>query len=519
MLNQLVTRSDKDHPWTYSPVKYWPPNNEKLSFFAITYGPAVENGVSLVTDDGTSYTGYPAFKVTPPTSPSQQKDIGVASALNHTQEDGAVPLTFNHAMAKVKFSAKYTSLTNADLNVSIEKIEFTNLYESNTLRIVAQNPGFQWDVFDASNNPARANYTLTQTDNTLANNTLLNRTTPTTISTEDGTLMLIPQKDPSGAKLKVSFKMEGIDFVREVEPSIDFAAGESYVYALNLDQLVWKYGYTGAEQTFTAPKTGTYKLEVWGASGFASYNPGNGGYSVGNVDLNVGDVLSVYVGGTPPSEKVGGYNGGGSSANTNSDYASRAGGGATDIRIEGTTLFHRLIVAGGGGGGTRLISNKTHNYTGGAGGGTSGIDGTAQTYAGRGIGGTQTAGGVGGSYNSSQSGLPGNPGTFGVGGSHTDGRAGAGGGGWYGGGTGGSGYLYVCAGGGGSGWVFTANTYTAWQSGNPTDASQYQVPTTYYLTDAATVAGSVTNGMPNPTATGSMTGNTGNGYARITRLN
>ncbi|MDR2388777.1 MAG: fimbrillin family protein [Tannerellaceae bacterium] len=46
--------------------------------------------------------------MTPPTSPSQQKDIGVASALERTQSKGAVPLTFNHAMHKVKFSARYT---------------------------------------------------------------------------------------------------------------------------------------------------------------------------------------------------------------------------------------------------------------------------------------------------------------------------------------------------------------------------------------------------------------------------
>lgn len=60
----------------------------------------------------------------------------------------------------------------------------------------------------------------------------------------------------------------------------------------------------------------------------------------------------------------GGYNGGG-----NASYRGGTGGGATDIRINGTTLYDRVIVAGGGGG-----ANTAAN--GGNGGGTSGKNGT-----------------------------------------------------------------------------------------------------------------------------------------------
>lgn len=115
-------------------------------------------------------------------------------------------------------------------------------------------------------------------------------------------------------------------------------------------------GYTGDVQTYVVPETGTYKLEVWGAQGGINTvgvsEGGKGGYSAGEVYLEQGTKLYIYVGETPTYTGTdglqhGGFNGGGSG------YASstgRAGGGATDIRINNDSLYARAIVAGGGGG-------------------------------------------------------------------------------------------------------------------------------------------------------------------------
>jgi len=71
------------------------------------------------------------------------------------------------------------------------------------------------------------------------------------------------------------------------------------------------FDYTGAIQTFIAPKTGIYKLETWGAQGGNATDGTNtarggyGSYSVGEVLLQQGDILYVNVGGQD------GYNGGG----------------------------------------------------------------------------------------------------------------------------------------------------------------------------------------------------------------
>lgn len=158
------------------------------------------------------------------------------------------------------------------------------------------------------------------------------------------------------------------------------------------------FNYTGGVQTFTAPYSGTYKLEVWGAQGGSvqdKYNPsivgtgGKGGYSYGSVNLNKGDTLYICVGGqgsirnTPGSgdnygNAAGGYNGGGNgwvrdaSADGNVPAAGGGGGathiGKTNATLVNTTSTNVLIVAGGGGGGA--IGQLSNGCNGGAGGGT-----------------------------------------------------------------------------------------------------------------------------------------------------
>jgi len=71
---------------------------------------------------------------------------------------------------------------------------------------------------------------------------------------------------------------------------------------------------------------------------------GRGGYAVGDVNLQKGDTLYIYVGGQPDGWE-GGFNGGGA-GNISANATASGGGGATDIRIGTDSLFSRVIVAG-----------------------------------------------------------------------------------------------------------------------------------------------------------------------------
>lgn len=263
---------------------------------------------------------------------------------------------------------------------------------------------------------------------------------------------------------------------------------------------VMDFAYTGTSQAISLPR-GQYIIECWGAQGgsYSSYYGGAGGYSVGTITLtkNYTD-LYIYVGGQPEAttstgETPGGFNGGGKGCSRTYNYSSygQGGGGATDVRIGKNDLYARVIVAGGGGG-SSSENSLTTKYGGGTTGGSSAS----------GYGATQTAAGTNGSF--------GQGGSATTSGTNYNYGSGGGGGGWYGGGAC-SNYSdstnYQGYNGGGSGYVYTSATAANYPSGNYVNSS-------YYLTNAQTIAGNQSFKSPDGT---NETGHTGNGFCRITR--
>ncbi len=217
-----------------------------------------------------------------------------------------------------------------------------------------------------------------------------------------------------------------------------------------ISKIDFEYDYTGSVQNFTAPVSGTYKVELWGAQG-GGEKGGMGGYTSGLITLVKGEKLFVNVGQKGPANatttNVGGYNGGGYSGN-NSGAKSYGGGGATDVRLvagswnDAKSLNSRIMVAAGGAGTASALTTLA-----GGGGGLIGINGTSSdatfnTSAYLPIGSNQT--GVGFAYETTK-----RQGAFGYAiQSNTTGWGGGGGGGYYGGsnghgttGSGGSSYI------------------------------------------------------------------------------
>ena len=295
-----------------------------------------------------------------------------------------------------------------------------------------------------------------------------------------------------------------IDDTTDVRGSITVTESSGkYTYTPNLviNPIEYSFDYTGAVQEITL-QPGTYKLEVWGAQGGDNTNAsaaGKGGYSTGIYTVSATTTLYIYVGGkgniytTSGGGAIGGWNGGG--AAYASAWGRGSGGGATDISLVGgdctltsnryirTTASYndRIIVAGGGGGATGLTDGMTTESAGSAGygGGSLGGAGTSVsgTGQGRGAGGSSTSAGTNTSYSAGN-------GSFGYGGSGTSSFTAAGGGGGYYGGAAGSGA------GGGSGYVSSS------------------------LDERQTIAGNQPFTDPDGTT---VTGHSGNGYARITK--
>lgn len=241
-------------------------------------------------------------------------------------------------------------------------------------------------------------------------------------------------------------------------------------------QVEFTFNYTGAPQTVTVPEGATRAfIDIFGARGgnvctiTCPFRYGGfGGRATGNLSVTPGDVITVMVGGQggdvwPPGGSgapcgdqlnagAGGFNGGGAGG---SGYCPGAGGGgATDIRIGGADLAHRVRIAGGGGGASNLSCAP--------GGGTSG-------NGGRGGGLTGTPGRCGGGAAGDQSGQSGS-GQLGQGSAGSAGSpvrppnpmdtrvGGGGGGGGYYGGAGGA----AESGGGGGGSGSAASATSSW---------------------------------------------------------
>ena len=252
------------------------------------------------------------------------------------------------------------------------------------------------------------------------------------------------------------------------------------------------YTYTGRVESFTAPVSGQYKMECWGASGASIYpnvsylKPGLGGYSIGNLNASSNEILYVCVG---SSGAYGAY-----SYNNNLGYSLRLGspgGGATHISINSGGELKNfsshptdILLVAGGGGGVDIISGK--KASGGYGGGTEGGAGASTDGTYIGTGGTANAGGK---TNFQYQGVNGSFGLGGVGWESNNDYAAQGGSGWYGGGGGCS--STVGTAGGGSGHVNSS-----------------------LLSNAQTIAGN--QSFPSPNG-GTETGHSGHGECIISQ--
>ena len=243
---------------------------------------------------------------------------------------------------------------------------------------------------------------------------------------------------------------------KKVKCNLYFYSGET----------VFNFDYTGAEQTFIAPVSGTYKLETWGAQGGDAknnYYGGYGGYSTGIIFLSNKQNIYINTGGAGYKDDdynkstlaLGGYNGGGNGCGWN-DKLATSGGGATHIAIKSGLLISlepykdNILMVSGGGGGSGFQNSKLGGGKGGSGGGYIGNTGSTdkdynELYINNGA--TQNSGGNYKKYVDYTFYYS----AFGLGGGAMldNGNSSGGGGGYYGGG---GGNLFMGA-GGGSGYI------------------------------------------------------------------
>jgi hypothetical protein len=315
------------------------------------------------------------------------------------------------------------------------------------------------------------------------------------------TFRLLPLFHPNlGIRLTHNQKLCSMKQSLQTVKSVLFGAGLVAFSAASYAQIQTdSLNFTGGIQTYTVPCGVTsINIEAYGAQGGTGATGGNastggfgglGGYASGTLDVTPGQVLNIFVGGAGTT--LAGFNGGGNGGSQNAG----AGGGATDVRMNGTNASDRILVAGGGGGGGRAGCEAANvaGGNGGSGGGVAGQDGTAAAtsggFAGGGFGGTVGAGGAAGIGCSGFLGAPGSTST------NENGANGGAGqscccfslGSIPGGGGGGGGYIGGSGGGGGSAGTTGCSGNDKGAGGGGAGGSSYN--------GGMTVAGTVTNGI------------------------
>lgn len=151
-------------------------------------------------------------------------------------------------------------------------------------------------------------------------------------------------------------KLEKIEIKDMTKQAVFFEADafSTYILITKIEytgEKLWSYGFTGDVQTFTAPVSGEYVFECYGAGTDKS----KGSFAKGTIGLKKNETVSLYVGGQNSTFNGGGEGGkvwhsaSNSQGSFQGDVVSAHGCGATDVRL-GEALENRLIVAGGGGG-------------------------------------------------------------------------------------------------------------------------------------------------------------------------
>ena len=435
--------------------------------------------------------------------------IGFASISTTLIINGNARVSENTDDFSVIFTAASLDGTDVYAN-AIDNTKKVITFETNELKTLNQTSILTYEVTNNSSNyDAEVQVNCKVKDNSTAKYT--------SIKNEfEGNTTKVLAKETLNGMLTVTLNKTSIEEVRE-----------EYVCVLTFNALErdslgydgpteWTFDYTGGEQTFEVPVTGTYKLETWGAqggNGTNSYIGGYGGYSTGQICLNRSKKIYINIGGSGKTGTcaAGGYNGGGISGDQESTAGS--GGGATHIAsITGilsslkNNINSILIVSGSGGGGGYYSGG--YYGIGGSGGGYIGNNGTSSKEADRrGMGGTQITGGVTPFYANNFAKFDNFNGNFGQGGTYNNSSAGSrisggGGSGYYGGSFGGD---WGAGGGGGSGYIgnslLTNKLMYCYNCTESTEESTKTISTT------------CTSATPTENCAKS-----GNGYARITLI-
>ena len=264
-------KSEKiDNEWRPNDrLYYWPAATYRLSFFG--YAPyndyKYSDGTSLsdyMKISGATAVGAPIITYTAPVDITKQVDLLTADSLD---VPGAfhkpVPMTFKHALSGVCFTAKTKGKV-----ITIKDVQLTGVYNNGTYAI--GDPS--WTL-----NTTKSDYSFPTTHTVNSSAVVIN-------NSNDSVFFMLPQILPSGAKLVVTYLLNGA----EKTATADFSGktwvmGKVYTYNLTIDASNITYTFTVTPIGETDAETVTYTVKSTKTVDYGGYQ------DVEDVDYTVDD--------------------------------------------------------------------------------------------------------------------------------------------------------------------------------------------------------------------------------------
>ncbi|MFI3286005.1 MAG: fimbrillin family protein [Rikenellaceae bacterium] len=236
MRNKLVEHvGDK---WVYkSPQEWTTEPNELISFFAYAPFASDYNGITIVEESDK----MPTIRYQVPQENTLQPDLMVAKpAYNRVKDQGAVGLTFRHALAAISFSVK------GDASRKITAVTLSNIVAAATLSLDSSD--IDWGA------PAK------RSDQSYNLGIKEGSTAPgfggvsSSITASNGYLMMIPQDITDVTiEVKVEDEVESIDL--NFESGSEWIAGAKYNYIIDLKTETIEYDITQTSNCYIVKNT------------------------------------------------------------------------------------------------------------------------------------------------------------------------------------------------------------------------------------------------------------------------
>lgn len=210
MYHQAVTWHQEMTAYQYSPLKYWPVDGNKVSFFA--YSPGQLNltkteiiSVGLNPSSNTT-VGSPYLDYSMSPYNHDQIDLVTARAFNCTAETsnthgkGEVYFEFTHALSKIGFAAKLRDQLQPGTTLTVKGLHLMYKQPEADAGIIRRGKYYldtkTWEL-DATTRFQNVDQEMAQ--NLLAEHTAIPSTTEaTTLNSDETYLMLLPQKYEEG---------------------------------------------------------------------------------------------------------------------------------------------------------------------------------------------------------------------------------------------------------------------------------------------------------------------------------